>query len=174
MTIQTAIFAGGCFWCMVEPFDKMTGIEKVRSGYTGGSLENPTYEEVSTHTTGHVEAVKVWFDDSDISYEQLLNIYWMISDPTDNQGQFADRGNSYLPVIFTNSPVQRKIAEESKRKLSEENRFDKPIVTSIQDAKPFYDAEPEHQDFYKKNPFREAMMMQPRHKLQKKYWSDKL
>lgn len=174
MAIQTAIFAGGCFWCMVEPFEKMDGIQKVRSGYTGGSVANPTYEEVSSHLTGHVEAVKVWFDDSNISYKQLLNIYWMISDPTDNQGQFADRGNTYKPVIFTNSQEQRREAQESKEELQKSNRFGQPVVTAIEDAQPFYDAEPEHQDFYKKNPMREAIMMRPRHAFQHRYWNDKL
>ena len=118
-----------------------------KSDQVGGSVANPTYEEVSSHLTGHVEAVKVWFDDSNISYKQLLNIYWMISDPTDNQGQFADRGNTYKPVIFTNSQEQRREAQESKEELQKSNRFGQPVVTAIEDAQPFYDAEPEHQDF---------------------------
>lgn len=174
MAIETAIFAGGCFWCMVEPFDKMVGIEKVRSGYTGGTVANPTYEEVASHLTGHVEAVKIWFDPHKISYEQLLAIYWMISDPTDNQGQFADRGNTYLPIIFTNSNSQKNVATLSKENLEATNRFNRPIVTEIRDAKPFYEAEPEHQDFYQKNPLREAAMMRPRLAFQHRYWSDKL
>ncbi|MDR3241563.1 MAG: peptide-methionine (S)-S-oxide reductase MsrA [Lactobacillaceae bacterium] len=172
MAQQTAIFAGGCFWCMVEPFDQMDGIEKVRSGYTGGNVPNPTYRQVGTHKTGHVEAVKIWFDDTKISYDQLLEIYWMIADPTDAQGQFADRGNTYLPIIFVNSAQQRAQAEASKKKLNASGRFDKPVVTQILEAKPFYDAEEEHQDFYKKDPFREAMMMNPRHAYQDRYWSD--
>ncbi|MDR2660452.1 MAG: peptide-methionine (S)-S-oxide reductase MsrA [Lactobacillaceae bacterium] len=174
MAVQTAIFAGGCFWCMVEPFEKMAGILKVRSGYTGGLTKNPTYKEVCSHATGHIEAVKIWFDDDQVSYEQLLDIYWMIADPTDNQGQFNDRGNTYKTVIFTNSDNQKKIALKSKQKLQNTNRFDKPIVTEILEEKPFYDAEEEHQQFYKKDPLREAAMMQPRYEFQEKYWSDKL
>ncbi|CUW10949.1 Peptide methionine sulfoxide reductase MsrA [Leuconostoc inhae] len=172
MAIETAIFAGGCFWCMVEPFDKMSGIEKVISGYTGGTTKNPTYLQVSQHTTGHVEAVKIWFDNTKISYDELLDIYWMISDPTDNQGQFADRGDSYKPIIFTNSIKQREHAEISKAKLNESKRFDLPIVTEIRDTKEFYIAEEEHQDFYKKNPFREHMMMRPRKRFQERFWTN--
>ena len=100
MSKDTAIFAGGCFWCMVEPFDKMPGIISVRSGYTGGFVENPTYEQVCSHTTGHTEAVKIVFDPEIISYAELVNIYWRQTDPTDAMGQFQDRGDSYRPVIF--------------------------------------------------------------------------
>lgn len=173
MAEDTAIFAGGCFWCMVEPFDSLPGIKKVRSGYTGGHVANPTYEEVCSHTTGHTEAVKIWFDPDVISYKELVDLYWQVADPTDATGQFADRGDSYRPVIFVNSPVQRQIAEESKKALAESGRFNQPIVTSIEDAKPFYEAEEYHQDFYKKDPMREAMMMVPRKRYQEKYWEDK-
>ncbi|WP_373819644.1 peptide-methionine (S)-S-oxide reductase MsrA, partial [Weissella soli] len=110
MAEQTAIFAGGCFWCMVQPFDTLAGIEKVLSGYTGGHKDNPTYEEVSAHATGHTEAVKVWFDDAVISYKELVDLYWQVTDPTDAMGQFQDRGDNYRPVIFVNSPEQRVIA----------------------------------------------------------------
>lgn len=157
MAIETAIFAGGCFWCMVQPFDSLDGIEKVRSGYTGGHVENPTYEQVLTHTTGHTEAVKIWFDSEKISYRELVEIYWEQTDPTDAMGQFQDRGDNYRPVIFVNSPEQREIAEESRAALAASNRFDEPIVTKIEDAKPFYEAEEYHQDFYKKDPEREAL-----------------
>ncbi len=162
MAIETAIFAGGCFWCMVQPFDSLDGIEKVRSGYTGGHVENPTYEQVLTHTTGHTEAVKIWFDSEKISYRELVEIYWEQTDPTDAMGQFQDRGDNYRPVIFVNSPEQREIAEESRAALAASNRFDEPIVTKIEDAKPFYEAEEYHQDFYKKDPEREALEMAQR------------
>lgn len=173
MTVQTAIFAGGCFWCMVEPFETLPGIEKVRSGYTGGTVPNPTYDEVAAHVTGHTEAVKIWFDDDIISYQALVDLYWQLTDPTDAMGQFADRGDTYRPVIFVKDETQRQIATASKQVLDESGRFDKPIVTTIADAQPFYDAEEEHQQFYKKNPLREMLMMIPRKKYQQKYWSDK-
>ncbi|UQS85397.1 peptide-methionine (S)-S-oxide reductase MsrA [Apilactobacillus apisilvae] len=154
MAKDTAIFAGGCFWCMVEPFDQQPGIEKVVSGYTGGHVPNPTYEEVCSHTTGHTEAVEITFDPSIISYKDLVEIYWRQTDPTDASGQFQDRGDSYRPVIFVNSNEQRQIAEQSKKDLADSGMFDEPIVTQIEDAKPFYPAEDYHQDFYKKNPLR--------------------
>ncbi|KOY76153.1 Peptide methionine sulfoxide reductase MsrA [Apilactobacillus kunkeei] len=154
MSKDTAIFAGGCFWCMVEPFDQQPGIESVISGYTGGHVANPTYEQVCSHTTGHTEAVEITFDPEVISYKDLVEIYWRQTDPTDASGQFQDRGDSYRPVIFVNSEEQRRVAEESKKQLAESGMFDEPIVTSIEDAKPFYPAEDYHQDFYKKNPLR--------------------
>lgn len=151
---ETAIFAGGCFWCMVQPFDTQPGINSVVSGYTGGYVPNPTYEQVCSHTTGHTEAVQIEFDPSIISYEQLVNIYWQQTDPTDAMGQFQDRGDSYRPVIFVNSEEQRAIAEASKQQLIDSHLFKEPIVTQIEDAKEFYPAEDYHQDFYKKNPLR--------------------
>ncbi|WP_020088629.1 peptide-methionine (S)-S-oxide reductase MsrA [Levilactobacillus parabrevis] len=151
---DTAIFAGGCFWCMVQPFDTQPGIQSVVSGYTGGHTVNPTYAEVASHTTGHTEAVKITFDPTVISYAELVDIYWRQTDPTDASGQFQDRGDSYRPVIFINSPTQRQAATASKEKLAASGQFDEPIVTSIEDAQPFYPAEDEHQDFYRKNPFR--------------------
>lgn len=151
---ETAIFAGGCFWCMVAPFDQMKGIEKVISGYTGGHVENPTYEEVLTKTTGHTEAVEITFDPDMISYEELVDIYWNQTDPTDAMGQFQDRGDNYRPVIFVKDGKQRKIAEASKQRLVESKMYSKPIVTQIQPVAPFYPAEDTHQDFYKKNPAR--------------------
>lgn len=154
MTEDTAIFAGGCFWCMVQPFDSLPGILKVRSGYTGGHTINPTYEQVKSHTTGHTEAVKITFDPEVISYGQLVEIYWQQTDPTDAMGQFADRGDNYRPVIFVNSKEQRVIAEKSRQNLIDNNPFDEPIVTQIESAKIFYDAEEYHQDFYKKDPKR--------------------
>ncbi|ORI69099.1 peptide-methionine (S)-S-oxide reductase MsrA [Leuconostoc mesenteroides] len=171
MAIETAIFAGGCFWCMVQPFDSLDGIEKVRSGYTGGHVENPTYEQVLTHTTGHTEAVKIWFDSEKISYRELVEIYWEQTDPTDAMGQFQDRGDNYRPVIFVNSPEQREIAEESRAALAASNRFDEPIVTKIEDAKPFYEAEEYHQDFYKKDSEREALEMAQRLQFKADKWN---
>ncbi|WP_413627322.1 peptide-methionine (S)-S-oxide reductase MsrA [Fructilactobacillus vespulae] len=170
---ETAIFAGGCFWCMVKPFDEMPGIESVISGYTGGHVANPTYEEVCTETTGHTEAVEITFDPDVISYADLVEIYWRQTDPTDAMGQFQDRGDSYRPVIFVNGPEQRKIAEESKAKLEDSGKFDQPIVTKIEDAKPFYPAEDYHQHFYKKNPFRaEIEEMGGRDQFKREVWGN--
>ncbi|KRK34215.1 peptide-methionine (S)-S-oxide reductase MsrA [Loigolactobacillus bifermentans] len=155
--METAIFAGGCFWCMVKPFDTQPGIEKVVSGYTGGHVPNPTYEQVCSHTTGHTEAVQITFDPVIMPYEKLVSIYWQVADPTDAMGQFQDRGDNYRPVIFVKDEQQRKIAEASKKALIASGRFDKPIVTQIEAVKPFYPAEAAHQDFYKKQPERFAM-----------------
>ncbi|WP_421428229.1 peptide-methionine (S)-S-oxide reductase MsrA [Lactiplantibacillus plantarum] len=151
---ETAIFAGGCFWCMVKPFDQQPGIKSVISGYTGGTVANPTYEQVASHTTGHTEAVKITFDPDVISYADLVEIYWRQTDPTDASGQFQDRGDSYRPVIFVNSEAQRRTAIASRDALAASGKFAEPIVTTIEDAKPFYPAEAEHQDFYRRNPFR--------------------
>lgn len=148
---DTAIFASGCFWCMVKPFDSLPGILSVVSGFTGGHVPHPTYQEVTTGTTGHTEAVEITFDPEQITYEELVAIYWQQTDPTDAFGQFADRGDSYRPVIYYNSEEQRKIAEASKAALQASGRFTDPIVTTIEPAEPFYPAEDYHQDFYKKN-----------------------
>ncbi|WP_347301579.1 peptide-methionine (S)-S-oxide reductase MsrA [Dolosigranulum savutiense] len=148
---KTAVFAGGCFWCMVKPFDSLDGIEQVLSGYTGGHVEHPTYEEVCSGTTGHTEAVEITYDPSKMSYEELVHIYWQQTDPTDASGQFADRGDSYRPVIFYENEEEKAIAEQSKRELDESGRFTKPIVVSIEEKETFYPAEDYHQDFYKKN-----------------------
>lgn len=148
---ETAIFAGGCFWCMVKPFDTQPGIISVVSGYTGGHVVNPTYEQVTTGTTGHTEAVEITFDPTVISYQQLVDIYWQQTDPTDVLGQFADRGDSYRPVIFYANETQRKIAAASKANLETSGRFTKPIVTMIEPAQSFYPAEEYHQDYYKKH-----------------------
>ncbi|MST86572.1 peptide-methionine (S)-S-oxide reductase MsrA [Lactobacillus porci] len=154
--LDTAIFAGGCFWCMVQPFDTLPGIESVVAGYTGGHVAFPAYEEVKSGKTGHTEAVKITFDPSLMSYEQLLGYYWQVTDPTDAMGQFQDRGDNYRPVIFYNSPAQKAAAEKSKAELAASGRFDQPIVTKIEKAGPFYVAEDYHQEFYKKNPERYA------------------
>ncbi|OYQ65038.1 peptide-methionine (S)-S-oxide reductase MsrA [Aerococcus sp. 1KP-2016] len=152
MSKETAVFAGGCFWCMVEPFEAMPGIEKVTSGYTGGHKENPTYEEVCSGTTGHTEAVEVVFDNETISYSELLDIYWQQTDPTDAMGQFVDRGDSYRPEIFVNSQEQAEAAQASKEALDASGRFSKPVLTKITEASTFWPAEDYHQQFYQKNP----------------------
>jgi len=149
---ELATFAGGCFWCMVKPFDQWPGIIKVVSGYTGGTVENPTYEQVCSDTTGHYEAVQITFDPSVISYKELLEVFWQQVDPTDAGGQFGDRGTSYQTAIFYHSEEQRQQAEESKEEVDANGPFNKPIVTPVLPAKPFYPAEEYHQDYYKKNP----------------------
>lgn len=151
---ELATFAGGCFWCMVKPFDQQPGILSVVSGYTGGHVEHPTYEQVCSDTTGHVEAVQITFDPSVFPYEKLVDLYWRLIDPTDAGGQFADRGHSYTTAIFVHDEEQRRIAERSKRRLAESGVFKKPIVTPILEAKPFYPAEEYHQGYYKTNPVR--------------------
>ena len=148
---EKATFAGGCFWCMVKPFDQFDGIEKVVSGYSGGHVENPTYEQVKTGTTGHLEVVEITFDPEVFPYEQLLDIFWQQIDPTDNEGQFQDRGDQYKPAIFVHNGRQREIAEKSKQELDASGRYNKPVNTPILDAAPFYAAEDYHQDYYKKN-----------------------
>ncbi|ALC88986.1 methionine sulfoxide reductase [Bacillus sp. FJAT-18017] len=150
---ELATFAGGCFWCMVQPFDEQPGIEKVVSGYTGGHKENPTYEEVCSDTTGHYEAVQITFDPDVFPYKKLLELYWQQIDPTDPGGQFNDRGLSYRTAIFYHSEEQRQLAEQSKQELAASGKFSKPIVTEILPAKTFYPAEEKHQDYYKKNSF---------------------
>lgn len=153
MTKQIATFAGGCFWCMVEPFDEQPGIYEVISGYTGGHTENPTYEEVCSDTTGHVEAVQITFDPDVFPYDKLLELFWRQIDPTDDGGQFHDRGESYRTAIFYHNDEQKESAETSKQALSESGVFTKPIVTEIKPAQPFYKAEDKHQDYYKKHRF---------------------
>lgn len=148
--LEKAVFAGGCFWCMVQPFDSLPGIEKVLSGYTGGHVVNPTYKQVTTGKTGHTEAVEITYDPSKISYKELVEIYWRQTDPTDAGGQFADRGDSYRPVIFYQNDEQKETAEASKKDLIQTGLFNDPIVTSIEPTEPFYPAEEYHQDFYRK------------------------
>ncbi|MEK4668132.1 peptide-methionine (S)-S-oxide reductase MsrA [Niallia sp. FSL R7-0271] len=148
---EKATFAGGCFWCMVKPFDQEPGIISVVSGYTGGHKENPTYKEVCSETTGHYEAVQITFDPELFPYEKLLDIYWQQIDPTDPGGQFFDRGQSYQTAIFYHNQEQKRLAELSKKALGESGKFNKPIATKIIPASVFYDAEDYHQDYYKKN-----------------------
>lgn len=147
---KLATFAGGCFWCMVKPFDQWDGIEKVESGYMGGHVENPTYEDVKKGDSGHLEVVQITYNPEVFTYEQLLDIFWMQIDPTDDGGQFHDRGYSYTTAIFTHDEEQRVAAEKSKKALAESGKFKKPIVTPIRPAEKFYVAEDYHQDYYKK------------------------
>lgn len=148
---DSAVFAGGCFWCMVEPFETRNGIISVLSGYTGGQMDHPTYDQVSGQYTGHVEAVEIIFNTRIIQYEDLVELYWQLTDPTDAFGQFQDRGSQYRPVIFVRNEKQRKIAEKSKQRLIESGKYKRPIVTSIESATVFWPAENFHQQFYKKN-----------------------
>jgi len=148
--MEKATFAGGCFWCMVKPFDTWDGVHKVTSGYMGGHVINPTYEQVKKGDTGHLEVVQIEFDPNIFSYEQLLEIYWMQIDPTDDGGQFHDRGESYKTAIFYHNEKQKELAVSSKQQLAESGRFKKPIVTKILPAETFYIAEDYHQDYYKK------------------------
>lgn len=151
---QTATFAGGCFWCMEPPFDKLDGVISTVSGYAGGHLENPTYEQVSRGRTGHTEVVQVTFDPSRISYAALLAVYWRNSDPTVIDRQFCDRGSQYRPEIFYHSEKQRQLAEQSKSRLTATKRFESPVLTPITKMTMFYPAEQYHQDYYMKNPVR--------------------
>jgi peptide methionine sulfoxide reductase msrA/msrB len=149
-----ATFAGGCFWCTEADFEKVSGVHQVVSGYSGGDVANPDYEQVSSGTTGHVEAVQVYYDPMVISYPDLLEAFWRQIDPTDKGGQFVDRGEQYRSVVFYNTEMQRQQIEQSKQKTQASGRFDKPIVTDILAFKNFYVAEAYHQDYYKRNPVR--------------------
>ena len=149
--MEKATFAGGCFWCMEPPFEKLKGVDAVISGYTGGRTEDPKYEEVSSGRTGHAEAVEVHYDPSQISYAELLDVFWRNIDPTTKDRQFVDTGSQYRTAIFYHNDEQKRLAEDSKKKLDASGRFGKPIVTEIVPAGKFYPAEEYHQDYYKKN-----------------------
>jgi len=149
-----AIFAGGCFWCMEPPFDKLPGVIATISGYTGGTKKNPTYQQVSSGRTGHAESVKVVYDPTVISYQQLLDVYWVNVDPLAVDRQFCDHGDQYRTAIFYLNDEQKRLALASKKKLEESGRFDQPIATQIVPAGKFYPAEDYHQDYYKKNTIR--------------------
>lgn len=149
-----AVFAGGCFWCMESPFEKLDGVSEVLSGYTGGKKLNPTYKEVSAGGTGHTEAVEVHYNPMQISYEELLEVFWQQIDPTDAGGQFVDRGDQYRSGIYYLDDEQKLLAEASKQSLAASGRFNKPIVTEIVMAGKFYSAEEYHQDYHSKNPLR--------------------
>ena len=149
---KTAIFAGGCFWCMQEPFDQVKGVTKTVVGYTGGSKEDANYTAVSAHKTQHREAIEIAYDPAQVSYDQLLDVFWHNINPTQADGQFHDFGLSYQAAIYYGNEEERKLGEASKEKLGKSGRFDKPIVTEILPAKPFYPAEDYHQKYYQKNP----------------------
>ncbi|MEE8423948.1 MAG: peptide-methionine (S)-S-oxide reductase MsrA [Thermodesulfobacteriota bacterium] len=151
---EKATFAGGCFWCMEHPFEELEGVKEVLSGYTGGDKEDPAYKEVSAGTTGHQEVVQVIYDPSQITYSQLLDVFWRQIDPTDPGGQFVDRGAQYGTAIYYHNEEQKLLAEKSKGELQSSGRFSKSIVTEINEASVFYTAEEYHQDYYKKNPIR--------------------
>ena len=152
--LDTATFAGGCFWCIESVFEDLDGIKQVISGYSGGHVKNPTYEEVSAGTTGHLESVQIIYDPEIISYSELVDLFWRQFDPTDNGGSFVDRGSQYLSAIFYHNDIQKKIAEALKEKLEQSGIFDKPIATKILAFTAFYKAEEYHQQYCKKNPVR--------------------
>ena len=151
---EIATFAGGCFWCMEAPFEKMDGVIDVVSGYTGGTLENPTYEQVSSGRSGHLEVIQITYDPEKISYEQLLDVFWRQIDPTDGGGSFVDRGPQYRSAVFYHNKMQKQAAKKSKAELSSSGRYNGPIATEILQAGTFSPAEDYHQDYYKKNPIR--------------------
>ncbi|MEO5718286.1 MAG: peptide-methionine (S)-S-oxide reductase MsrA [Chthoniobacterales bacterium] len=149
---KTAVFAGGCFWCMQEPFDHVKGVTKTVVGYTGDEKENANYSAVSAHQTRHRESIELTYDPAQVSYDQLLDVFWRNINPTQADGQFHDIGLSYQAAIYYGNEEEKKIAEASKEKLAKSGRFDQPIVTEILPAKPFYPAEEYHQKYYEKNP----------------------
>ncbi len=152
--LATATFAGGCFWCSEEAFEKVPGVVSVKSGYTDGRTKNPTYELISSGTTGHTEAVEVKFDPAKVSYEKLLDAFWLNHDPTTIERQFCDGGTQYRPGIYWHDEEQKRLAEASKAKYDKLKTFKQPIVTPIVKASQFWPAEDYHQDYYKKNPIK--------------------
>lgn len=152
--LERVTFAGGCFWCMEAPFEKVEGVKAVYSGYTGGHLDNPSYKDVTGGESGHYEAIEVLYDPKVVSYSELLDLFWRQIDPTDGEGSFVDRGPQYRSAVFYRTEEERRVAEESRQKLNESGRFDKPIVTEIIALDRFFEAEDYHQDYYKKNPIR--------------------
>ena len=174
--LRKATFAGGCFWCMEPPFEKLTGVSKVISGYTGGKKENPSYKEVATGSTDHAEAIEIHYDSSIISYNDLLEVLWRNIDPTDGSGQFVDRGKQYRPAIFYHDKDQKKLAKKSRNKLEKSKRFKNKIETKIIKAIKFYAAEEYHQDFYKKSTVRYKIYRvgSGRDQFLKKHWGENL
>ena len=152
--LEVATFAGGCFWCMEPPFEKLDGVKSVVSGYCGGKEEDPSYDAVARGETGHAESVQITYNPKKVGYEKLLEVFWRSHDPTTDNRQFADVGSQYRPVIFYHDAEQKKLAEKSKKELDESGPFEEPIVTAIVPASTFWKAEMYHQDFYKKNPKR--------------------
>lgn len=150
--LETATFSSGCFWCTESDFDKVKGVVETTSGYIGGKTPNPTYKQVSAGGTGHAEALQLKYDPSQVTYQQLLDVYWHNVDPLDGTGQFCDRGDQYRPAIFYHTEEQKRLAEESKAALEKSGRFKEPIAVEITAASTFTPAEDYHQDYYKKNP----------------------
>lgn len=173
---EIATFSGGCFWCTESDFEKIDGVVQVISGYSGGNEENPTYREVSSGGTGHVETVQVVYDPKRVSYKKLLDVFWRHVDPTDPGGQFVDRGPQYRTVIFYHNDEQKRLAEESRKELENSGRFDRPIVTEIIKFSKFYMAEEYHQDYYKKSPVRYKFYRynSGRDQFLKKVWGDSM
>lgn len=171
---STAVFAGGCFWCMVSPFDILDGIIEVKSGYMGGHLENPTYKDVKSQTSGHYEVVEILYDPALITYEKLLQAFWRQINPMDDEGQFQDRGSSYRAAIFYTTEEQKEVAEQSKRELNESGRFPEPVITRILPVATFYPAEEYHQDFHKKSPveYEKDRSISGRDEFIQKYWGE--
>ncbi|NIK11003.1 peptide-methionine (S)-S-oxide reductase MsrA [Alkalibacillus almallahensis] len=169
-----ATFAGGCFWCMVKPFDQWDGVDSVISGYTGGHIENPTYEQVKSGQSGHYESVQITYDPNKIDYNTILDLYWKQIDPTDPDGQFHDRGPQYRTAIFYHTDEQQKLAEASRQQLEASGKFNKPIVTEIKPAETFYPAEGYHQDFHEKNPdeYQADRVKSGRDEFIEEYWSN--
>ena len=152
--LAVATFAGGCFWCVESDFDAVPGVVETISGYTGGTVDNPAYKQVTAGGTGHREAVQIRYDPKQVSYERLLHVFWRSVDPTDDGGQFCDRGESYQTAIFVGNEAQRLLAEASREALEQSEVLDAPVVTPIEMAGAFYPAENYHQDYYTKNPVR--------------------
>ncbi|GGH19662.1 peptide-methionine (S)-S-oxide reductase MsrA [Paenibacillus segetis] len=170
--MEKAMFAGGCFWCMVSPFEELPGILGIESGYAGGKNDHPTYEEVKTGTTGHYEVVQISYDPTLFPYERLLELYWPQIDPTDADGQFQDRGTQYRTAIFYYNEEQRIAALDSREQVAASGRFAGPIVTEILPAPVFYRAEEYHQDYHKKNPkhYKEDRAQSGRDLFIEKHW----
>ena len=173
--LKVATFAGGCFWCIEASFEAREGVVEAISGYAGGTVENPTYAQVTSGQTGHLEAVQVYYDPEIVSYEELLDIFWRSIDPTDNEGQFADKGSQYRTAIFYHDEEQRVLAEDYKNQLESSGIFDKPLVTEIRTYTTFYQAEEYHQDYYKKNVLRYNTYKELSGRLDffEKYWNIK-
>lgn len=171
---SVATFAGGCFWCMEASFEATFGVVESVSGYTGGHTENPTYEQVLTKTTGHLEAVQVYYDPGKVTYSELLDIYWRNIDPTDDKGQFRDKGAQYLTAIFYSGDEEKAVAEDSRMTLENSGRFSEPIVTEIIEFDVFYEAEEYHQDYYKKQVLNYKLYSSAsgREEYQKEYWDE--
>ena len=172
--LAKATFAGGCFWCMEPPFDALDGVVSTTSGYTGGHLDNPSYEQVSSGGTGHTEAVEIVYDPAKVSYEKLLEVFWVNIDPTDAKGQFCDRGSQYRSGIFYNSEEQQKLAEASKQQIDASGRLPKTVVTEVTEATTFYRAEEYHQDYYQRHKFRYILYRRScgRERVLEKLWGE--